>query len=255
MADNIEHQDKGEQVTNCDLLQNDEVVVTTPVESRIMSIRGNQIMIDRDLAELYGVETKRLNEAVKRNIERFPERFRFQLTKEEMAELVANCDRFNSLKHSTVRSYAFTEQGVAMLSTVLRSETAIRVSIRIMDAFVAMRRFMVTNAEVFQRLSTMDNYVDETVLTLLDKRDNNVSAIIYTQQISRQFQLDIDRHNAQYAPIDVETFRLSHDRFLCIDDDVYHIGASIKDLGKKWFGFSKMEILTPNELVERINRE
>ena len=255
MADNIEHQDKGEQVTNCDQLQNDEVVVTTPVESRIMSIRGKQIMIDRDLAELYGVETKRLNEAVKRNIERFPERFRFQLTKEEMAELVANCDRFNSLKHSTVRSYAFTEQGVAMLSTVLRSETAIRVSIRIMDAFVAMKRFMVTNAEVFQRLSTMDNYVDETVLTLLDKRDNNVSAIIYTQQISRQFQLDIDRHNAQYAPIDVETFRLSHDRFLCIDDDVYHIGASIKDSGKKWFGLSKMEILTHDELVERINRE
>ena len=156
MADNIEHQDKGELGTNCDRLQNDEVVVTTPVESRIMSIREKQIMIDRDLAELYGVETKRLNEAVKRNIERFPERFRFQLTKEEMAELVANCDRFNSLKHSTVRSYAFTEQGVAMLSTVLRSETAIRVSIRIMDAFVAMRRFMVTNAEVFQRLSTME---------------------------------------------------------------------------------------------------
>ena len=318
MADITEKTENGELVTNCDQLQNDGVVVTTPVESRIMSIRGNQIMIDRDLAELYGVETKRLNEAVKRNIERFPERFRFQLTKEEMAELVANCDRFNSLKHSTVRSYAFTEQGVAMLSTVLRSETAIRVSIRIMDAFVAMRRFMVTNAEVFQRLSTMeyhqlemqqhqqetdkridevfrrldegnakpkqgvfyngqiydaytfvsdliksakkrivliDNYVDETVLTLLDKRDNNVSAIIYTQQISRQFQLDIDRHNAQYAPIDVETFRLSHDRFLCIDDDVYHIGASIKDLGKKWFGFSKMEILTPDELVERINRE
>ena len=94
MADNIEHQDKGEPVTNCDRLQNDEVVVTTPVESRIMSIREKQIMIDRDLAELYGVETKRLNEAVKRNIERFPERFRFQLTKEEMAELVANCDWF-----------------------------------------------------------------------------------------------------------------------------------------------------------------
>ena len=317
MANNIEHQNKGELVTNCDQLQNNEVVVTTPVESRIMSIRGKQIMIDRDLAELYGVETKRLNEAVKRNLERFPERFRFQLTKEEMAELVANCDRFNSLKHSTVHSYAFTEQGVAMLSTILRSETAIQVSIRIMDAFVAMRHFMTTNAEVFQRLSIMeyhqlemqqhqqetdkridevfrrldegnakpkqgvfyngqiydaytfvadlvksaekriiliDNYVDETVLTLLDKRKEGVSAIIYTQQISRQFQLDIDRHNAQYSPIDVETFRLSHDRFLCIDDDVYHIGASIKDLGKKWFGFSKMEILTPEELVERINR-
>ena len=106
-----------------------------------------------------------------------------------------------------------------------------------------------------KRIVLVDNYVDETVQTLLNKRDNNVSAIIYTQQISRQFQLDIDCHNAQYAPIDVETFRLSRDRFLCIDDDVYHIGASIKDLGKKWFGFSKMEILTPDELVERINRE
>ena len=100
----------------------------------------------------------------------------------------------------------------------------------------------------------IDNYVNETVLTLLDKRDDGVSAVIYTQQISRQLRLDIDRHNAQYAPIEVETFRLSHDRFLCIDDDVYHIGASIKDLGKKWFGFSKMEILTPNELVERNHR-
>lgn len=317
MANNIEHQDKGELVANCDRLQNNEIIVTTPIESRIMSIRGRQIMIDRDLAELYGVETKRLNEAVKRNKDRFPERFRFQLTKEEMVELVANCDRFNSLKHSAARSYAFTEQGVAMLSTVLRSETAIRMSIRIMDAFVAMRRFMTTNAEIFQRLSTMeyhqlemqqhqqetdkridevfrrldegyakpkqgvfyngqiydaytfvsdliksakkriiliDNYVDETVLTLLDKREIGVAAIIYTQQITRHFQLDIDRHNAQYAPIEINTFRLSHDRFLCIDDNVYHIGASIKDLGKKWFGFSKMEILTPTELEERINR-
>lgn len=113
MADNIEHQDKGELVANCDQLQNDEVVVTTPVESRIMSICGKQIMIDRDLAELYGVENRVLNQAVKCNMESFPERFRFQLTKDEMNELVTNCDRFNSLKHSTVRSYAFTEQGVA----------------------------------------------------------------------------------------------------------------------------------------------
>ena len=307
-----------EKTENCELVANcDRLAAVDNIEPLIKVIRGQQVMLDRDLATLYGVETKRLNEQVKRNMERFPERFRFQLTKEEMNELVTNCDRFNSLKHSTVRSYAFTEQGVAMLSTVLRSETSIRVSIRIMDAFVAMRRFMVTNAEVFQRLSTMeyhqlemqqhmqesdkrieevfrrldegnakpkqgvfyngqiydaytfvsdliksakrriiliDNYVDETVLTLLDKREEGVSAVIYTQQISRQFQLDIDRHNAQYAPVDVETFRLSHDRFLCIDDDVYHIGASIKDLGKKWFGFSKMEILTPYELVERINK-
>ena len=124
-------------------------------------------------------------------------------------------------QHLKYMPYAFTEQGVAMLSSVLRSKTAIEVNIQIMRAFVSMRHFMVNNASVM---------------------------------ISRQFQLDIDRHNAQYAPIDVETFHLSHDRFLCIDDDVYHIGASIKDLGKKWFGFSKMEILTPNELVERINR-
>ena len=317
MANNIEHQDKGKLVANCDQLQDNEVTVTAPIESRIMSIRGRQIMIDRDLAELYGVETKVLNQAVKRNMERFPERFRFQLTKKEMNELVTNCDRFNSLKHSTARPYAFTEQGVAMLSTILRSETAIRMSIHIMDAFVAMRRFMTTNAEIFQRLSTMeyhqlemqqhqqetdkridevfrrldegnakpkqgvfyngqiydaytfvsdliksakkriiliDNYVDETVLTLLDKREIGVAAIIYTQQITRHFQLDIDRHNAQYAPIEINTFRLSHDRFLCIDDNVYHIGASIKNLGKKWFGFSKMEILTPTELEEKINR-
>ena len=315
---NITMADITEKTENCELVANcDRLAAVDNIEPLIKVIRGQQVMLDRDLATLYGVETKRLNEQVKRNMERFPERFRFQLTKEEMNELVTNCDRFNSLKHSTVRSYAFTEQGVAMLSTVLRSETSIRVSIRIMDAFVAMRRFMVTNAEVFQRLSTMeyhqlemqqhmqesdkrieevfrrldegnakpkqgvfyngqiydaytfvsdliksakkrivliDNYVDETVLTLLDKREEGVSAVIYTQQISRQFQLDIDRHNAQYAPVDVETFRLSHDRFLCIDDDVYHIGASIKDLGKKWFGFSKMEILTPDELVERINK-
>ena len=109
----------------------------------------------------------------------------------------------------------------------------------------------ITNCDL-KRIVLIDNYVDETVLTLLDKRDNNVSAIIYTQQISRQFQLDIDRHNAQYAPIDVETFRLSHDRFLCIDDDVYHIGASIKDLGKKWFAFSKLDILSPDMLIEKI---
>ena len=242
----------------------------------------------------------------------------FQLTKDEclrsqIATLNEGCGQ-----HLKYMPYVFTENGVAMLSSVLRSDTAIEVNIRIMRAFTSMRHFLQNNAEVFQRLSTMeyhqlemqqhlqesdkrieevfrrldegnakpkqgvfydgqiydaytfvsdliksakkriiliDNYVDETVLTLLDKRKNSVSAIIYTQQISRQFQLDIDRHNAQYAPIDIETFRLSHDRFLCIDDDVYHIGASIKDLGKKWFGFSKMNILTPYELVERINRE
>ena len=324
MADNI---DKKEPVTNCDqskidVTKYDNHELAGNIEPLIKVIRGQQVMLDKDLATLYGVETKVLNQTVKRNIERFPDDFRFELSREEClrSQFVTSNGRGGN-RYST---YAFTEQGVAMLSSVLRSKTAIEVNIQIIRAFVSMRHFLANNASVFSRLETIeyhqleilqhqqdtdkhlqesdkrieevfrrldegnakpkqgvfyngqiydaytfvsdliksakkrivliDNYVDETVLTLLDKRDNNVSAIIYTQQISRQFQLDIDRHNAQYAPIDVETFRLSHDRFLCIDDDVYHIGASIKDLGKKWFGFSKMEILTPDELVERINR-
>ena len=313
MTDITEKTENGELVTN-----RDQLVVVDNIEPLIKVIRGQQVMLDKDLAMLYGVEAKVLNQAVKRNVERFPNDFRFQLTKEECLRSQIVTLNEKQGQHLKYMPYAFTEQGVAMLSSVLRSQTAIEVNIQIMRAFVSMRHFMVNNASVFSRLETIeyhqlemqqhqqetdkridevfrrldegnakpkqgvfyngqiydaytfvsdliksakrriiliDNYVDETVLTLLDKRDNNVSSIIYTQQISRQFQLDIDRHNAQYAPIDVETFRLSHDRFLCIDDDVYHIGASIKDLGKKWFGFSKMEILTPDELVERINRE
>ena len=320
MTDKIEKKESSELIT-----KRDQLVGVDNIEPLIKIIRGQQVMLDRDLATLYGVETKRLNEQVKRNIQRFPEDFMFQLTKDEcLRSQIATLNEGRG-QHLKYMPYVFTENGVAMLSSVLRSDTAIEVNIRIMRAFTSMRHFMVNNASVFSRLETMeyhqleilqhqqdtdkhieatnkridevfrrldegnakpkqgvfyngqiydaytfvsdliksakrriiliDNYVDETVLTLLDKRGNDVSAVIYTQQISRQFQLDIDRHNAQYAPIDVETFRLSHDRFLCIDDDVYHIGASIKDLGKKWFGFSKMEILTPNELVERINRE
>lgn len=324
MANNI---DKKEPVAICDqskidITKCDNHELAGNIEPLIKVIRGQQVMLDKDLATLYGVETRVLNQTVKRNIERFPDDFRFELSREEClrSQIVISNGRGGN-RYST---YAFTEQGVAMLSSVLRSQTAIEVNIQIMRAFVSMRHFMVNNASMFSRLETIeyhqleilqhqqdtdkhlqesdkrieevfrrldegnakpkqgvfyngqiydaytfvsdliksakkrivliDNYVDETVLTLLDKRAEGVSAVIYTQQINRQFQLDIDRHNAQYAPIDVETFRLSHDRFLCIDDDVYHIGASIKDLGKKWFGFSKMEILTPDELVERINR-
>ena len=313
MADITEKTENNELTTN-----RDPLVVVDNIETLIKVIRGQQVMLDKDLATLYGVEAKVLNQAVKRNVERFPDDFRFQLTKEECLRSQIVTLNEKQGQHLKYMPYAFTEQGVAMLSSALRSQTAIDVNIQIMRAFVSMRHFMVNNASVFSRLETIeyhqfemqqhqqetdkridevfrrldegnakpkqgvfyngqvydaytfvsdliksakkriiliDNYVDETVLTLLDKRENCVSAVIYTQQISRHFQLDIDRHNAQYAPIDVETFRLSHDRFLCIDDDVYHIGASIKDLGKKWFGFSKMEILTPDELVERINRE
>ena len=304
-------------VANCDqlpLAAEHQFSVQEEIAQLIMNVRGMQVMVDRDLAILYGVETKRLNEQVRRNIERFPERFRFQLTKEETDELVANCDRLNSLKHSSVMPYVFTEQGISMLSTVLHSQTAIAVSIKIMDAFVSMRRFIATNAQLFQRLETIeyhqlemkqhqevtdkridevfrrldanippiqgifydgqvfdayrfvsdlmrkakrsivliDNYVDDTVLTLLDKRGNGVTATIYTQRISNQFQLDVDRHNAQYSSIEIKQFNKAHDRFLLIDDEVYHIGASIKDLGKKWFGFTLMRDITATELINKI---
>ena len=280
----------------------------TSIEERIFYIRDKQVILDRDLAMLYGVETKALNQAVKRNIERFPSSFMFQLKQEEFSELVTICDRFEKRKHSSVMPHAFTEQGVAMLSSVLRSPTAISVSITIMESFVKMRQFIMNNSHLFHRMGVLemrvmetesqigrimnmidnnkslpkqgiffdgqvydayvfvaglvrkaarrivliDNYIDETVLTLLDKRASGVEAVIYTGRISQQLQLDIDKHNAQYPPIDVRTFNKAHDRFLIIDDEVYLVGASIKDLGKKWFGFTLMENTDAEELIGRI---
>jgi len=280
----------------------------TSIEERIFSIRGKQVILDRDLAMLYGVETKALNQAVKRNIERFPSSFMFQLKQDEFSELVTICDRFEKLKHSSVMPHAFTEQGVAMLSSVLRSPTAISVSITIMESFVKMRQFIMNNSHLFHRMGVLemrvmetesqigrimnmidnnkslpkqgiffdgqvydayvfvaglvrkavkrvvliDNYIDETVLTLLDKRASGVEAVIYTGRISQQLQLDIDKHNAQYPPINVRTFNKAHDRFLIIDDEVYLVGASIKDLGKKWFGFTLMENTDAEELIGRV---
>ncbi|MEI8047980.1 MAG: ORF6N domain-containing protein [Bacteroidota bacterium] len=279
-----------------------EIAITQKeIGNRIFTIRGNQVMIDRDLAEIYSVDTKVLNQAVKRNIERFPDFFRFQISENEKNELVTICDRFSSLKHSSSLPYAFTEQGVSMLSAVLRSETAIRVSIQIMQAFVEMRKMVLSHAGLFQRLDKIevkqietdqkfeqifkalesrgpqpekgiffdgqvfdayafiagiikksnnsiiliDNYVDETVLTLLAKRDKTVSATIYTRQISKQLELDLKKHNEQYPEIVIRTFADSHDRFLIIDrQQLYHLGASLKDLGKKWFAFSRMDSLT-----------
>ena len=291
-----------------------DIIPTNHIENLILDIRGQQVMLDRDLANLYGVDTKVLNQAVKRNIERFPVRFRFQLSDLERDKLVTNCDRLQMLKHSNVNPFVFTEQGVAMLSTVLRSKTAINVSIQIMDAFTAMRQFIASNAQIFQRLDVMeqnqlaivahqtetdhkleevfrrldsgnvqphqgifydgqifdaytfindrireattriiliDNYIDDSVLTILSKRADKVAATIYTKKTTAQLQLDIQKHNAQYPPISVVEFNRSHDRLLCIDDTVYHLGASIKDLGKKWFAFNCMEWTTA-ELIKRI---
>ena len=286
-----------------------DIELNNKIENRILLIRGIHVMIDRDLAELYQIETKTLNQQVKRNQERFPDAFMFRLNEHEFSELVTNCDRFNSLKHSSSLPYAFTEQGVSMLSAVLRSPTAIQVSICIMESFVKMRRYLVSNIGLFQRLEQfeirqrntekqvdkilhiidesrnlkqeqgiffdgqifdayvfasdlirsarisiilIDNYIDDTVLTIIDKRNKDVEAIIYTKELNRQFSLDLKKHNEQYMPIEVRTFNKAHDRFLLIDDKVYHLGASLKDLGKKWFAFSLMTEWTSTGLLERI---
>lgn len=298
----------GKVVTNCDQLSD-----TIDIQPMIKVIRGQQVMLDSDLSALYGVETRRLNEQVKRNIERFPDDFMFQLRKEELDNLMSQ-NATSSWGGTRKLPYAFTEQGIAMLSSVLKSQTAVEVNIRIMRAFIAMRRFIATNAQLFQRLETIeyhqlemkqhqevtdrridevfkrldtdippmqgifydgqvfdayrfvsdlirkakqsivliDNYVDDTVLTLLDKRSEGVSATIYTQRVSSQFQLDVDRHNSQYPLIEIKRFNKAHDRFLLIDNEVYHIGASIKDLGKKWFGFTLMRDITATELIKKI---
>lgn len=184
-----------EVVAKCD--QFDSEVEIMPIEEidiakLIVVFRGQQVLIDRDLAMLYHVETKVLNQKVKRNIARFPERYRFQLTKDEMQELVTNCDRFKSLKHSTSPSYAFTEQGLSMLSAVLSSQKAVDTSIRIMDAFVGMRRYLSSNAHIFQRLDHLEmqqlenkkwkEQTDEKIDLILDKMDAN-SPKLLTEQI------------------------------------------------------------------------
>jgi len=294
--------------------QDNQIIPIENIQSMIFTFRGVQVILDRDLAQIYQVGTKVLNQAVKRNIERFPVQFRFQLTETEKNELVTNCDRFKTLKHSTTNPYVFTEQGVSMLSAVLRSETAIKVSIQIINAFVKMRRFIQNNAQIFARLDSVerrqisfeseteknfekifqalesaeplrqgifyngqvydaykfvsglirkakrsllliDNYVDDSVLTLLSKRPDKVSASIYTRSISKKLALDIKKHNAQYPPIVVKTFTEAHDRFLIINGkEIYHIGASLKDLGNKWFAFSRFETGAV-EMLEKLKDE
>lgn len=190
-----------------------EMIIQNNIESKILSLRGKQVMIDRDLAELYGVETKRLNEQVKRNIERFPAEFCFQLTATEKAELVANCDRFNPLKHSTTEPYAFTEHGVTMLAAVLISEIVL-----------------------------IDGYVDLSVLERLAKKKNGVNVTIYTDPKTKLTSQDVQKFNAQYPTMTVKHTTKMHDRFLIIDNAVlYHVGASLKDLGKKCFAFEILD--------------
>ena len=280
-------------------------ITTKGIESRILTIRNQQVMIDRDIAELYGVETRRLNEQVKRNSERFPEEFCFQLTKEETETIssksqIATLNVSGNLRGSNIKKmpFAFTEQGVAMLSTVLKSDTAVSMSIQIMKAFVAMRKFMLINAQVFQRLDKIekhqistdskinelfdkmdkykiddtqgiffqgqifdayakfesfisqaqkeiiliDNYVDLSILERFSKKKSNVNITIWTAPKTPLTLQDIQQFNTQYPTLIVNHTSKMHDRFLIIDQKIlYHIGASLKDLGKKCFAFEILD--------------
>lgn len=305
-----------EDMANCDNLPeiNNQLSIV-PIEKRIYLVRDTQVMIDLDLAILYGVENRSLRQTVRRNADSFPDDFMFRLTNDEANRLIAR-----GVSQSVIPPgyntggadmYAFTEQGVAMLATVLKSAKARKISIDIMRAFVAMRNFLMSNARVFQRLDRLeirqletdqkiervfakldkrtdnknqciffdgqvfdayelicnlirsatkriiliDNYVDYTVLTMLDKRGPGVDASIFTQKAGDQFKLDIVKHDAQYPHIPVWIFKMAHDRFLIIDDRVYHVGASVKDLGKKWFAVSLMEAQDANAIIARLQAE
>lgn len=291
------------------------------IENLIHYVRGQQVMIDSDLALLYNVETKRLNESVKRNAKRFPESFCFQLTEDEYADLrsqiaTSNTENTSSKGGRRYLPYVFTEQGIAMLSAVLRSDEAIQVSVNIMNAFVKMRRFLAKNALMFDKLNSLelkqleyqkesnekfdqifayiseheevgqkiffdgqiydafsllvslvgkaeksivliDNYVDVGTLNILAKKKDGVDVTIYTVRRTRLASQDIANFNSQYPTLTVNYTGVFHDRFLIIDEETaYHIGASIKDAGKKCFGISRIEDLgIISDILQRLEIE
>lgn len=273
-----------------------------PIQNCIYTMRGVQVMLDADLAEIYGVETRVFNQAVKRNARRFPSRFMFELTEEDWQNLKSQFVMSSGHGGRRSRPKVFTEQGVSMLSTVLKSDTAIEVSIRLMDAFVEMRKYIGQQLSLDQRLTELekqhltfqtdtntrfdemlraldshanlpnegvffdgqifdahafvadlvrsasrsirlvDSYIDDTVFALLTKRKDGVSATIYVGKFGDALKLDLAKYNAQYPPIEIVRVPKVHDRFLIIDDEqLYHIGASIKDLGRQLFAFSRMD--------------
>ena len=296
------------EVTKCDLKTIDNI----NIESLIRVIRGQQVMLDSDLAMLYGVETKRLNEQVKRNIERFPEDFMFQLTQDEAirsrSQIATLNNEEDNLKSQIAtsswggarkRPFAFTRNGVAMLSSVLKSEIAVGVNIRIMRAFTMIPQLVNHNTQIIQRIFNIeqhqqetdktikvildkiedispkplpeqifptgcvwdawafisdlvrnakqriiliDNFVDDRVLSMFTKRANGVSATIHTRY-NEQFLIDLKKHNTQYPEIEfIQLPHRNHDRFLIVDDKVYFIGASLKDIGTGLCAVAEMEI-------------
>lgn len=285
---------------------------TKDIKSLIYVVRGQQVMLDSDLAMLYQVETKVFNQAVSRNIERFPENLRFQLTKEEFEALRSQIVTSNGRGGRRYRPYMFTEQGIAMLSGVLRSDVAIQVSIHIMNTFVEMRRFIANNALLFEKVSDIelkqleyqkstdekfdkvfqyiedhaeseqkiffdgqiydafslitsiiqkatkeiiliDGYVDVDTLNILAKKNIGVDVKIYTYASAPLTNRDAANFNAQYPTLAVKKTQVFHDRFIILDGKTaYHIGASIKDAGKKCFGISVLE--DPGMVTDLLNR-
>lgn len=300
-------------MTRCIALASSEPV---DVKDLIYVVRGQQIMLDSDLALLYNVETKVFNQAVKRNENRFPERFRFQLTSEEYERLRSQTVTSNGRGGRRYLPYAFTEQGIAMLSAVLRSDVAVETSIRIMDAFVETRRFFASNAALFERIERVelkqleyqkitdrrldrvfayiesapetaqkvffdgqlfdafslfielirkaqreivliDGYVDVSTLNILAKKATGVTASVYTLPNARLTQTDIDTFNSQYPTLTLQRTSAFHDRFLILDGLTgYHIGASLKDAGKKCFAITKIiDAQIVESILERLEKE
>lgn len=289
-------------------MQNITTTINSDIKSKIYTIRDKQVMLDRDLAELYSVENRALNQAVKRNINRFPNDFMFQLTKEEFENWKSQIVTSNSDKMGLRKMpYVFTEQGVSMLSAILKSDIAVDVSVKIVREFVNMRKLISQNALMFQKFDNIeqkllkhdekfdrvfealesndtlpsqgvlfngqifdahnlvsdfirsakssiiliDNFVDDSTLLLFSK-NQNVDVTIHTNTFTKALKLDLEKYNKQYKDIAIKTNKKFHDRFLIIDNkEVYHIGASLKDLGKKTFAFSKMEDLA-HHLLENI---
>ncbi len=292
-------------------------VVTDSVENikdLIFTIREKQVMLDSDVAMLYKTETRKINQTVKRNIERFPEKFCFKLLEQEFENLKSQFVT-SSLKNENLYGgrrklpLVFTEQGIAMLSGLLRNEVAIGVSIKIMDAFVEMRKFIANNANIFNvstkienkfleydrkfdivfdelqnkketefkqkiffngqiydsysliidiikraksKILIIDNYIDDSILKMLSKKNQNVEVFILTSQNCNLNKLDILKFNKQYPTLKISYTNKFHDRFIVIDNkELYHLGASLKDLGKKCFAISKIEDV---EYIEKFNK-
>ena len=274
------------------------------IKDKIYTIRNLQVMLDKDLAELYGVETKRINEAVKNNQDKFQDDFYFELSDYEFEDLRSKFSTANFSK-TRINPKVFTEQGIYMLATILKSKIASQVTVYIIKTFANLRKIISQNISMFERFERVeqrlnihdknfdklfealedktlkakqgifydgqifdayvfvndllklavdevvliDNYIDETVLVLFSKY-SNIKIKIYTQNISKQLKLDFEKYSKQYQNIELKEFKNSHDRFLIIDKkDIYHLGASLKDLSKKWFAFSKFEMNTFDVLV------